>query len=177
MTTRKEYQKKICLLGDGAVGKTSLIRKFVMDVFDDKYIATVGTKVSRKSVALEFPEKDLHVDLTLMIWDVVGQKEYQKLRLMYYQGANGALVVCDMTRKETLDGLKDWASSIKQSLGDIPLIFLVNKSDLEEQRKITDEDIKAMAENFGASHIYTSALTGKNVEKAFQDLSSLMVKP
>ena len=177
MTTRKEYQKKICLLGDGAVGKTSLIRKYVMDVFDDKYIATVGTKVSRKSVSLDFPEKDLNIDLTLMIWDVVGQKEYQKLRLMYYQGANGALVVCDMTRKETLDGLKDWASSIKQSLGDIPLIFLVNKSDLDGQKKITEEDIKTTSESFGATYLYTSALSGKNVEKAFYDLSALMVKP
>ena len=177
MAERKEYQRKICLLGDGAVGKTSLIRRYVMEVFDDKYIATVGTKVSRKELSLSYPENNLDVDLTLMIWDVVGQKEYQKLRLMYYQGANGALVVCDMTRKDTLAGLEDWASSIYQSLGKIPMIFMVNKCDLKDQRKITDDDIKKIADQYNAKYLYTSAKDGLNVEMAFNQLSRMMILP
>ncbi len=177
MAQRKEYQKKICLLGDGAVGKTSLIRKYVMNVFDDKYIATVGTKVSRKEMVIVHPKTEMEVDLTLMIWDVVGQKQYQKLRMMYYQGANGAIVVCDISRKDTLEGLHDWASSIRQGLGDIPLVFLVNKIDLIGQRQMSDDQIKEMADRYSSEFMFTSALSGQNVENAFERIGELMLEP
>ena len=70
---------KVCLLGDGQVGKTSLIRKFVLDQFSDDYITTVGTKVSKKKLYMEFPDLDGAVDLTLTIWDILGQKEFKSL--------------------------------------------------------------------------------------------------
>ena len=175
MVSTKQFQKKICLLGDGAVGKTSLIRKYVLDVFDDKYISTVGTKLSRKEMVFQQPEQDLQVAMTLMIWDIVGQKEYQKLHLMYFQGANGALVVCDITRKETLDNSIGWAESIQGTVGNIPLLFLANKSDLKDQAQFGEDELKAVAEKFNAGYLLTSAKTGLNVEEAFLGLSQSMV--
>jgi len=171
----KQFQKKICLLGDGAVGKTSLIRKYVLDVFDDKYISTVGTKLSRKEIVFDVPEKEMKVAMTLMIWDIVGQKEYQKLHLMYFQGANGAIVVSDVTRKETLDNCVTWAESIRGAVGDLPLIFLANKSDLKEQAEFGEAELAEVAAKYGSKYYMTSAKSGLNVEETFLRLSQGMV--
>ena len=86
--------KKVCLLGDSSVGKTSLVRKYVYDTFDDSYIATIGTKTVKKQLSVSHFGKD--IDLTLMIWDILGQKEYRKVQSMSFQGTSGALVVCDI---------------------------------------------------------------------------------
>ena len=172
---RKRFQRKICLLGDGAVGKTSLIRKYVLDKFDDKYLPTIGTKVSRKEIVLNFPRDNIIVDLTLIIWDIVGQKAYQKLRHMYYQGANGALVTCDVTRSETLDGLQDWTESLYEVASTVPVIFIANKQDLEEQAEFTTKELEDAANRFKAPYYYSSAKTGDNVEKIFYRLGELMV--
>ena len=172
---RKRFQRKICLLGDGAVGKTSLIRKYVLDKFDDKYLPTIGTKVSRKEIVLTFPREQITVDLTLIIWDIVGQKAYQKLRHMYYQGANGALVTCDITRSETLESIQDWTESLFQVATTVPVIIIANKSDLEDQAEFGSKELEQMAGRFKAPHYYASAKSGQNVEKIFHRLGELLV--
>src|SRR4030042_2401890 len=96
----KRYIKKIGLVGDSGVGKTSLIRRFVIDVFDDKYIATIGTKVSKRDV--EYKEPDKTVYLTLMVWDILGQKDYRKMRAQGMSGAHGILLVCARPRPESV---------------------------------------------------------------------------
>jgi small GTP-binding protein len=166
----REVQKKICLLGDSAVGKTSLIKKFVLDIFDDKYIATVGTKVTRKDIVIKND-----VNLTLMIWDILGQQDYHQLRFMYFKNANGALVVCDITRRETLESLREWASSFFKTVGKVPVVFLANKYDLASNAQFGEENLKMIAEMFEAPYLYTSAKTGLNVEKAFRTLGELIV--
>ena len=105
-----EYKMKICLLGDGAVGKTSLIKKYVYDKFEDKYLLTLGTKTTRKKIELPLKGGG-HVELTLMIWDIMGQKEFERLHATFFQGSKGAIVVTDFTRKSTLEGVDNWIES------------------------------------------------------------------
>jgi len=108
MTQVKHLKSKICLLGEKAVGKTSLVRRYVLNMFDDHYITTIGTKVSKKEVRVFQPEKDRVVDVDMTIWDIMGEKGFRELlREAYFYGANGILAVCDSTRRRTLDDLDD----------------------------------------------------------------------
>jgi len=158
---------KVCLLGDGQVGKTSLIRRFVDGQFDEHYIMTVGTNISRKELQL-----DGH-SVRLMIWDIIGQKGYESLRTMYYRGADGALLVCDCTRTDTLDSLRTWVASLKNVAGEVPMLFLLNKWDLDG-KAVTLEDAQALASEYGAGTLVTSAKTGESVEQAFSTLATLI---
>lgn len=171
MSTR-ELAKKICLLGDGAVGKTSLIRKFVYDEFDDKYISTIGAKVTKKPLELKDSEGN-KIKLTLMIYDLLGQKDFQRLHSVYYRGSHGTLVVCDITRKETLQSLMEWKEDIFKVTGEIPAVYLANKVDLKDQAAFTEEQFREILQE-SDSYFKTSAKTGENVEEAFVTLSKLM---
>lgn len=165
---KRQFVKKICLLGDGEVGKTSLIRRYVLDLFDDQYIQTFGAKVSKKVLDLE------DVNLTLMIWDVLGQKTQKTLHSTYYAGANGALLVCDMTRPETFEHLKHWVADLLEVSGEIPVIILGDKCDLE--MKIDPLDVEDFAATLGCPMMLTSAKTGQNVQEAFQALGQLTLE-
>ena len=166
--------KKVCLLGDSSVGKTSLVRKYVYDSFDDKYIATIGTKTVKKELEVEYFGKELN--LTLMIWDILGQKEYRKVQSMSFQGTSGALVVCDLTRSETLQSLKDyWVPELRKVAGNIPMIFLANKCDLVGQEDFDITELSDYACEFGGYYMPTSAKTGENVENAFLTLGKSLV--
>ncbi len=174
VTITEEMRMKICLLGDSAVGKTSLIRRFVVNKFDDKYLTTVGTKVSKKNVHIERSEKDI-VLITLLIWDVLGQKEFRRLHSVFYQGAKGALIVADVTRKDTLESLPGWVESIYKINGEIPIVFLANKVDLEDKIAFSEKELKAVCAQFDAPYYFTSAKTGERVEDAFHKIAELMV--
>ena len=162
-----KYILKVCLLGDGAVGKTSLVRRFVFDVFDDKYLQSFGTKVSKKTVITEDVEADL------MVWDILGQRTHETLHAAYYRGAAGALAVCDFTRLETLQSLSSWVNGFLSVVGEAPIFVLANKSDLD--RMYTVDDVKAFGESIGSPVIETSAKTGHNVEEAFVEMTRRMV--
>jgi len=110
-----QLRKKVCLLGDAAVGKTSLIRRFVFNQFDEKYITSIGTNVSKKDLRIDISlPNDIvqNYDLTFAIWDIIGQKELHSFNLNYFKNANGGIVVCDLTRRETLESLDMWTSSL-----------------------------------------------------------------
>src|SRR3972149_5378948 len=117
MVDARELTKKICLLGDPSVGKTSLIRRFVLDEFDDKYLSTIGTKVSKKLLSVEIPERDMKVKLTLMIWDVAGQQEYRMFHKMYLKGVEGAFSVGDITRRSTIETMRNNVQLIQAEAG------------------------------------------------------------
>ncbi len=155
-----KVMRKICLLGDGAVGKTSLIRRYVFDIFDDGYIMTIGTKVSKKSMEVGGKE------LTLMIWDILGQKEHTNLHSAYYKGASGAIVVCDFTNRTSMEHLKRWIDDFREVAGEVPVVIAVNKQDIEKKAYLFEE-AKKIADSYGAPAIPTSAKTGKNVELLF----------
>lgn len=196
---------KIVLLGDGAVGKTSLVRRYVEQTFDDGYITTIGANVKKKHIS--------GLDLTMVIWDLHGQRRETDLQSKNYSGAEGALVVFDLTRKKTFEHLDRWMNDLYSVVGKIPVVFAVNKKDLiddfqsEIGRKLDEEDKedfhRYMVENHYIESIYrketkfvpvtrseirgwlkdrkeelpeeysfyfTSAKTGRNVEKAFRTL-------
>jgi len=177
MAARKDIIKKICLLGDPAVGKTSLIRRYVYDTFDDKYITTIGTKVTKKSVDIDGTSLGMgRINITLLIWDILGQKEYARLHPVYYQGAEGALIVCDGTRPDTIESLGTWMDGFVKVVGQVPIIFLINKADLLNLETFDTGRIETIAERFGATFYFTSAFTGENVEEAFYNICELLVK-
>ena len=133
--------KKILLIGDPAVGKTSLIRKFVLDIFDDSYLSTLGTKVTNKTMILSPQEITQKVELKLMIWDVMGQKEYKMIQESAYMGSNGAIIVGDLSRNDTLDHLGVWVSDLFNITSVIPLVFVGNKVDLVNPESIDREKL------------------------------------
>ncbi len=164
---------KICLVGEGAVGKTCLIRRFVHDQFDDRYISTLGAKVSKKEMHVDGGGAGFDIDMT--IWDIMGEKGFRELlKEAYFHGAQGVLAVCDITRRESLDDLKDWIAAVAKVTGNIPVQFLANKIDLADQRQVSDQDVQAVAERHSAPYLFTSAKTGENVEAGFAGLARLI---
>ena len=171
---QKKIIKKICLLGDNSVGKTSLIKKYVFDTFDDKYIATIGTKTVKKELNVDYFGKPLN--LTLMIWDIIGQKEYRNLQNMSFEGTSGALVVCDMTRPETLESLESyWIDALQKVAGTVPIVFMANKCDLVDEARITRDRLMEVTKRHSANFFMTSAKTGENVESAFKTMGKKVV--
>lgn len=165
--------KKVCLLGDFAVGKTSLVRRFVYNLFEDKYISTIGVKVSRKVLAI--PRTSDVVELTLMLWDLAGSEEFDQVRTSYLRGAAGAILVCDLTRPETLDSLRANAGHLRAADPGIPLAIAANKRDLTDQQRIAESQLAAAAAGLNAPYLLTSARTGDEVETLFRRLGRLLV--
>ena len=162
----RTVQKKVCLLGDFAVGKTSLIRRFVEGRFDDRYLSTIGVKISRKQLLREEHQ------LNLLIWDLAGGDDFSKSGASYLRGAAGALLVCDLSRYETLAKLAYYAQQLRQIDETAVLVFIGNKADLETERKISEADLTSLAQAYAAPFLLTSALTGRNVENAFHSLAN-----
>jgi small GTP-binding protein len=164
---------KVCLLGDYAVGKTSLVRRFVHNIFDDRYLSTIGVKVSRKVVALA--RGDEVVELTLMLWDLAGSEEFDAVRASYLRGAVGGLIVCDLTQPASLSTAPQYADQIRAVNPNAALALAMNKLDLTDRRAVSDEDAQAMARVLQATCLFTSAKSGQGVDEAFRDLGRLAV--
>jgi len=172
MFLMKKVMQKICIVGDPEVGKTSLIRRFVFEKYDDKYISTLGTKVSKKTI--EYADKD--TELTLMIWDVIGQKSFQSVHKTAFKGVNGAFVVCDLTKKETYNNLGFWISTVINVSEAIPFVILANKSDLKNKITVNENLLREALRTYNIPYFLTSAKTGENVEEAFKELGSLILE-
>ena len=169
------FNKKICLLGDEGVGKTSLIKRFVYNQFDDSYIRTIGTKISKKDLLIQGKDGK-PVQLYLMVWDIIGHKSSKKVPATYYAGVEGIIVVFDLTRPETFSELDFWVNSIMAEKSYAPLVVILgNKCDLREQQKVTEEELKKMAAKLNAIYFMTSAKTGDNVEAAFMKLGNELI--
>jgi small GTP-binding protein len=169
---------KICLIGEAAVGKTSMIRRFVHNDFDDKYITTLGAKVSKKEMGFDLEEQDIHVDMDMTIWDIMGEKGFRDLvKEAFFIGTRGVLAVCDITRFDTLKELDDWVQSVFRITGSIPVVFAVNKVDLKDEVLLLygDTELEQASRAFAASYIYTSAKTGENVEESFRKLGQMII--
>jgi small GTP-binding protein len=164
---------KVCLVGEQAVGKTSLIHRFVAGAFDESYIRTLGAVVSKKVVDLEdVLGRRVHVDLTIL--DIMGKQTFLQLfQEAYFHGAGAILAVADLTRRSTLDALDFWISSVESVSGKLPVFVVVNKADLGDQAEYGRAEIEARAKKYGAAHLVTSAKTGDNVDDAFRRLARL----
>ena len=175
MATR-HLKSKVCLVGEKAVGKTSLVRRFVMNMFDEQYVTTIGTRVSKKEVHVSMPDAARSVQVDLMIWDIMGEKGFRELlKDAYFYGANGILAVADVTRRRTLDDLDDWIDSVEQIVGKVPIIIVVNKTDLSNAQ-FRERDVAQFAKAYGSEFFLTSAKTGEHVEAAFAKLAALVVE-
>ena len=161
-------QKKVCLLGDFAVGKTSLVHRFVEGTFSDKYLSTIGAKVSRKLVSVQ------GCMISMLIWDLVGG-EATRLMRNYYRGASGAILVCDLTRNETFDVLIRYAESFREVNPKSPVIIVGNKVDLITERTVDDARLARLAAKFRTAWYTTSAKTGEHVEELFLALGHRML--
>ncbi len=168
-----EVKRKVVLLGDAAVGKTSLVRRFVFDIFDDKYIMTIGTKVSKKVMNIKYEGTD--IELNLIIWDVLGQQGFTQVQETAFKGSDGALLVCELTRKNTLYSISHYWLPVLERVAGVPSILLANKSDLESW-SFSYEELDNFAKNIGVPYLLTSAKTGENVEEAFKKLAEITFK-
>ena len=154
-------QKKICLLGAFAVGKTSLVRRYVEDRFDDRYLSTIGVKISRKTLTRG---NNL---LNLILWDLAGSDDFKDLQANYLRGASGAVLVCDLTRRETLGEFDRYREQVHSANPRAVMVLVANKSDLVSQRTISDADLKNLSELMPAPCVLASAKTGAGVEEIF----------
>ncbi len=164
---------KICLLGDIAVGKTSLVRRFVYNRFDDKYLSTIGVRVSRKTIMV--PRAPDVVQLIIMLWDLAGSEEFDRVRASYLRGAHGALLVCDLTRPDTLERLREYMDQARTSNAAVQMMLLGNKSDLIDEQRVSLECLGDVANSLALPWHLTSAKTGEGVEEAFRDLGRRLV--
>lgn len=161
-------QKKICMLGAFAVGKTSLVRRFVESIFSETYHTTVGVKIDKKTVQVD------RTELTLVLWDLYGDDDFQKIRWPYFQGASGYLLVADGTRRATLDKALLLEERACQEIGPIPFVFVINKSDLVKDWELDAETETRLA----AKHwtiLRSSAKTGEGVDDVFTQLARKML--
>lgn len=177
MTKTVKLRFKFCLLGDGAVGKTSLASRYIDNTFSDRYLPTIGTNISTKKIIIERPDLDTVFEIEAIIWDILGQLGYRKLlHPAYLQGAIGAILVCDLTRKETLENLDSWIDSLYSEWRWVPGIIVGNKSDLEGRIECQDEEIRRTAMYFDFPYFISSAKTGDNVADIFRALADEVIR-
>ena len=168
-------KRKILLLGDASVGKTSLIRRFVVDKFSDDYITTIGTKVTKRDLRLELGNRT--VDLSMMIWDVLGQKGYKGIQESAARGARGVILVFDLTRPETKRSFEEyWLPRVRAVAGSIPMVIVGNKVDIVERREDALAQVTDLGEKHGTPAFVSSAKTGENAEAAFLAIGTLVVQ-
>ncbi len=167
---KEPLKAKVLLLGDGAVGKTSLIRRFVVDSYSDEYITTIGTKVTKKDVTVG-REPD-EVDVVMQIWDVLGQRGYGGVQETAVKGAQGVLFVYDLTREDTRRSLEEyWMPMVWRLAGRIPMVLVGNKVDLVEDRIRPEDYAYYLSQKYETPALITSAKTGERVEAAFHTLA------
>ena len=162
-------KKKICMLGAFAAGKTSLVQRYVHSLFSEKYHTSVGVKIDKKPVNIK------GTSLDLLLWDIYGEDEFQAVRPSYLRGASGCLLVVDGTRRYTLDTAQNLLKRTHETVGRIPVIFVINKSDLMDTWEIEPIQLEAL-EKQGMLIVRTSAKDGSGVEKAFTTLAEMMLK-
>jgi len=168
-------KRKILLLGDASVGKTSLIRRFVVDKFSDDYITTIGTKVTKRDLRIDGGNRI--VDLSLMIWDVLGQRGYKGIQDSSFRGARGVLLVYDLTRPETRDSLQEyWVPRVRAVAGAVPMVVVGNKVDLVSAKGKAVEEVGELGKRLGTPAFVSSAKTGESVEATFLAIGRLVVR-
>lgn len=164
--------KKICMIGDFGVGKTSLIRQFVERQFSDKYLSTVGVKISRKTVVIHQENSPEEQSIQLLIWDIEGQTKFKPIAKTYLQGASGALIVADVSRPETIESLKEHIQLFLSANLKGWIAIALNKIDL-----VTPETLEGFFGHlrFEEPSVFkilpTSAKEGKNVDEIFEGLA------
>ena len=161
---------KIVFLGDQSVGKTSIINRFIYDTFEDVYQATIG---------IDFLSKPVYVDdktIRLQLWDTAGQERFKSLIPSYVKDSSVAVICYDITNSDTFNSVKTWVENARSMRGEEVVLFIAgNKSDLAEQRQVTEDEGEKLAEELGAAFFETSAKSGENVKTLFDDLAKKLI--
>jgi small GTP-binding protein len=162
-------QKKICMVGTYGVGKTSLVERYVHSRFEDKYLTTLGVKITKKPLDIAGQE------VNLMLWDLAGKDKLTTVSPMNLRGASGYLLVADGTRAHTLEALFELQELVQTAVGDVPFTCVINKLDLREQWEVNDASL-ARLDELGWKHMLTSAKSGEAVEELFLGLAERMLE-
>uniref|UniRef100_A0A0X3NZU5 Ras-related protein Rab-1 n=1 Tax=Schistocephalus solidus TaxID=70667 RepID=A0A0X3NZU5_SCHSO len=165
---KKSYDQlfKLMLIGDSGVGKTCILFRFVEDSFSSSFISTIGIDFKIKTVELEDQR------IKLQIWDTAGQERFQTITASYYRGAMGIMLVYSVTSKKSFENIAKWMANIKNLASyEVETIIIANKADMSQQREVSSEEGKEIAERYGVKHFETSAKLGTNIEEAFLDLT------
>ena len=172
------WKLKIAVVGDPAVGKTTLMLRYIDLAFRELYIPTIGVQVSTKTLFLGEGEKKVGVQLNL--WDIAGHDKFADIRKKYYDGAEGIVFIYDVTRPETLESLKEWITDfekiVEKPMIEVPGFIIGNKIDLKDQVKVKEKDAQKLAKKFDLQLCETSALSGANVNEVFELLAKKIVK-
>ncbi|ULU05680.1 hypothetical protein L5515_014083 [Caenorhabditis briggsae] len=169
--TRKEFKFKVVLLGEGCVGKSSLVLRFVENKFSTRHLSTIQASFQNKTVQVDDCKAELH------IWDTAGQEKYHALGPIYYRGSNGVLLVFDITEQRSFKKVKNWVLEIKTCLGKTAEILIVgNKIDLDDERQVSRQEAESYAESEGALYMETSAQENRGISEAFTALTEKMIQ-
>jgi Ras-related protein Rab-1A len=171
---------KICMVGDGGVGKTAITERFLGKGFSSNYHLTIGTNILTHTTDID------DTTIKYQIWDLAGQQRFEFVRSTFYRGSHGIIMIFDLTRPDTLQNLREWKFEILSNIGDrnrLPVVLLGNKSDLQDKQLIATETITNFREELKMEFqydtvpfLYTSALSGMNVLEAFEALGYLLLK-
>lgn len=162
-------QKKVCLLGAAAVGKTSLVARFVRSIFSERYLSTIGVKIDKRVVHAR------GIDVNLVIWDIEGDREFQRVQSSYLTGSSGCILVADGTRPDTVDSALALRERVLREVGAIPFGLALNKVDLVEEWRLSPEPDERLSTSDLSVH-HTSARTGAGVEGLFLALAEAIVR-
>ncbi len=157
------------MVGAFATGKTSLVSRFVFSLFSEKYLTTVGVKIDKK--ALDVKERNVN----LILWDLYGEDEFQKIRLSYLRGSSGYLLVVDGTRRSTLEKAFNLQTRVEETIGKVPFVLVLNKWDLTDEWEIDNTEIDEIVQK-GWTVMKTSAKSGLGVEEVFHTLAHKIVE-
>ncbi|KAL2343083.1 hypothetical protein Fmac_004368 [Flemingia macrophylla] len=159
---RIDYVFKVVLIGDSAVGKSQILARFARNEFSLDSKSTIGVEFQTRTLLID------HKTVKAQIWDTAGQERYRAVTSAYYRGAVGAMLVYDITKRQTFDHIPRWLEELRNHADkNIVIILIGNKCDLEDQRDVPTEDAKEFAEKEGLFFLETSALEATNVETAF----------
>ncbi|XP_062511514.1 ras-related protein Rab-21-like [Corticium candelabrum] len=167
----RSHQMKVVLLGEGCVGKTSLVLRYCENKFNEKHISTLQASFLTKKLNIGGKR------VTLNIWDTAGQERFHALGPIYYRDSNGALLVYDITDQDSFQKVQKWVKELRKMLGDdICLCIVGNKIDLEKNRTVEVSEAESYAQAVGAKHFHTSAKLNKGIEDMFLDLCKRMIE-
>jgi small GTP-binding protein len=167
------YSYKLVVVGDPSVGKTSLIRRYANKKFEESYLPTIGADFTIKQIDLK--QDKATKQIMLQIWDMGGQRLFERIKEHYLIGANAGLIVFDLTRRPTFEHLENWLEDIKRLCGEIPCVILANKSDLSN-RDIAKDELTKLASDKEVEIFETSAKTGNNVDHVFELIAKKCLK-